>query len=198
MTQRGRLLAVLAIVIGGAIAIISSTQTWVEVTLSAVATEPVPVPGAAAVSLLAPLSLAALALGLALTIVGHVLRYAFGAIAVLIGSALAFLSLRVGSALPLDAIAATVTATTGLAGDDAVSSLVAVTVATAWPFFAALAGALIVAGGLLTLTTAHRWAEGGRRYQTDAGVAAATPTSRPHDAIDSWDDLSRGDDPTSR
>lgn len=195
MTRRGRLLAVLAIVFGGALAIISSTQTWMDVALRAGATDPVPVPGAAAVTLLAPLSLAALALGLALTVVGRVLRYAFGAIAVFIAVALCVQALRVGFTLPIDAIAGTVTTTTGLTGNGAVASLVVSITPTVWPYLTGIAGAIIGLGGVLTLATGHAWASGGRRYQTADGAA---PASRPHDAIDSWDDLSRGDDPTSR
>lgn len=195
MTRRARLFSVLLIVAGGAIAIISSTQTWMDVVLSAGANDPVPVPGAAAVSLLAPLSLAALALGLALTVVGRALRYAFGAIAVVIGAALAVQAFRVGFTLPVDAVATTVTATTGLTGAEAVAGLVASITPTPWPYLAGVAGVLVGLGGLFALVTAHRWASGGRRYETDAGASAST---RPHDAIDSWDDLSRGDDPTSR
>ncbi|WP_299086697.1 Trp biosynthesis-associated membrane protein [uncultured Microbacterium sp.] len=195
MTRRERVWAVLAIVAGGAIAIISSTQTWMDVTLRAGATEPIPVPGAAAVTLLAPLSLAALALGLAMTVVGRALRYAFGGTAVFIGVALCVQALRVGFALPIDAIAATVTTTTGLTGNDAVAGLVISITATIWPYLTGIAGIVIALGGFLTLATGHRWASGGRRYQVTGGSA---PASRPHDAIDSWDDLSRGDDPTSR
>ena len=56
------------------------------------------------------------------------------------------------------------------------------------------------AAGAFTLATAHRWRGAGRRYRTDApsAVPAAQATSRPHDAIDDWDDLSRGEDPTER
>lgn len=195
MTRRARSLAVVAIIAGGALSIVSSTQTWIDVVLTAGATEPVAVPGAAAVTLLAPLSLAALALGLALTVVGRVLRYVFGAIAVVIGATLAAGALRVDVSLPLDAVASTVTTTTGLTGHDALVGLVASMTPTIWPAFTAAAGSLIGVGGILTLATAHRWASGGRRYETGTDGA---PASRPHDAIDSWDDLSRGDDPTSR
>ena len=52
--------------------------------------------------------------------------------------------------------------------------------------------------GTVTLVTAHRWRAGGRRYQRDATPAGAATGSRPHDAIDSWDDLTHGADPTAR
>jgi len=44
------------------------------------------------------------------------------------------------------------------------------------------------------LTTWRRWKVGGRRYRTDAPTDA--PHDGPVDAVDSWDELSRGSDPT--
>lgn len=203
MIARARTLAVVTIILGGALAIIGSTQPWLDVTLRAGALAPLPVPGASALTLLTPLSLAALALGLALTIVGRVLRYAFGVIATVIGGTLLVGSARIGVQQPLDAVATVVTESTGLSGSAAIAGLVETVTATAWPFVAAFAGLLIVAGGLLTLTTAHRWRSGGRRYRRDVAREQTASGSRPHDAsrdsaIDSWDDLSHGDDPTDR
>ena len=201
MTARARVYAVLAIVLGGAAAIISSTQTWLSVTLRTGATEPLAVPGASAMPLLAPLSLAALALGLALTVVGRVLRLVFGVLATFLGGALVVGAWRIAAEHPMDAVAAVVTKATGLSGADAVAGLVSAIDGTPWPFVAVTAGAVVTLGGLLTLVTGHRWRSGGRRYRRDAAVGAAG--ARPHDsisdrAIDSWDDLSHGDDPTAR
>ncbi|MBN9214300.1 MAG: peptidase [Microbacterium sp. SCN 70-200] len=198
MIARARTISVVAIILGGTIAIIASTQTWLEVTLRVGATTSLPVPGAAAFPLLAPLSLAALALGLALSIVGRVLRYVFGVIAAAIGVGLLIGSGRIGIEQPLDAVAAAVTEATGLSGASAIADLVASLAVTAWPFAAAAAGVLVLVGGLLTVLTAHRWRAGGRRYRRDAAVTDAPSGSRPYDAIDSWDDLSHGQDPTDR
>ncbi|MBN9177276.1 MAG: Trp biosynthesis-associated membrane protein [Microbacterium sp.] len=198
MIARARLLSVLAIVVGGAIAIISSTQTWLDVTLRAGANEPLAVPGASAMPILAPLSLAALALGLALTVVGRVLRYVFGLLGVAIGGTLLISAMRIGVEHPLDAVATVVTTSTGLSGADAISDLVGEVTGTFWPYAAAFAGLLILIGGVLALTTAHRWRSGGRRYRRESAAAETSTGSRPHDAIDSWDDLSHGDDPTAR
>jgi hypothetical protein len=60
-----------------------------------------------------------------------------------------------------------------------------------------VAGLLILLGGAFALATAHRWRSGGRRYQREP-LRARGLGSRPHDAIDAWDDLSHGDDPTAR
>ena len=82
-------------------------------------------PGASAVPVLAPLSLAVLALGAALSIVGLVLRYVFGALTVAIAALLAWLTAQVAFAPPASAVAAIVTEATGITGEAAVAALVA-------------------------------------------------------------------------
>lgn len=207
MIARARVVAVLAILLGGATGIIGSTQPWLEVTLRSGATEALAVPGASALPLLAPLSLAALALGLALTVVGRVLRYAFGLIAALIGVVVLVGSARIAIERPLDAAASVVTKATGLSGADAISDLVASVAGTGWPYAVAVAGLVIALGGLWTLGTAHLWRSGGRRFERDgahteaarpARTARAAATTGRDRAIDSWDDLTHGDDPTAR
>lgn len=195
--RRVRLLSVLAVIAGGALALISSTQTWLEVTLREGAHPVLSVAGADAFALLAPLSLAALALGLALSIVGRILRYVLGLLAIAIGAVLAFGAVRIAAEYPADAFAAAVTEATGLTGAEAVGRLVDAVASTPWPY-AALVGAVLVAiGGALTLATAHTWSGGDRRYRQGTADGEGPAGSRPHDAIDSWDDLSRGDDPTA-
>ncbi|GAA3021150.1 Trp biosynthesis-associated membrane protein [Microbacterium dextranolyticum] len=203
MIARARMIAVLGIVLGGAVGVISSTQTWLEVALRSGSADALAVPGASAMALLAPLSLAALALGLALTVVGRVLRYAFGVLAAAIGVTMLAGSARIAFERPVDAAASVVTSATGLSGRDAIADLVEAIAATAWPFAAAVAGLVILAGGLWTLATAHRWRGSGRRYERETSAPTARGGARPHDAsrdnaIDSWDDLSHGDDPTDR
>lgn len=197
MIRRARTIAVLAILVGGALALVSSTQTWLTVSLVQIQDERLAVAGADAVALLAPLSLAALALGLALSIVGTVLRYVFGVLAVAIGAAVLVLSARLAVEVPVDAVAAAVTTATGLSGTETITRLIASIGETPWPWLTAVAGALVAVGGGFTLATAHRWSGAGRRFRTGTAPTPAAG-SRPHDAIDSWDDLSRGDDPTAR
>ena len=86
--RRARLLAVTVVLAVGALGIISSTQTWLAVTLRQGPDSALLVPGAAALPVLAPLSLAVLALGAALSIVGLVLRYVFGALTIVIAGVL--------------------------------------------------------------------------------------------------------------
>ncbi|MEU1970337.1 Trp biosynthesis-associated membrane protein [Microbacterium sp. NPDC019599] len=202
MIARARLITVVATVLAGAVGIISSTQTWLTVVLADGAAHALPVPGAAAIPVLAPLSLAVLALGGALSIVGLVLRYVFGALTVVIAVVLGVLTGQIVLAPPLAAVAATVTTATGLTGTEAVAAMVVGIGTTPWPAVTLVAWIVLLAAGLLALATARRWRGSGRKYSTDAATRASATAgpaaSRPHDAIDSWDDLSRGDDPTAR
>lgn len=202
MTARARLFAVLATVLAGAIGVISSTQTWLVVTLDDGAGAQLAVPGASAIPVLAPLSLAVLALGGALSIVGLVLRFIFGVLTIAIATTLGVLTAQVVIAPPTAAVTATVTTSTGITGVEAVAELVLRIDQTPWPVLTLVAWVVLLAAGLFTLATARRWRGTGRRYRTDAAPpvapTAGAAASRPHDAIDSWDDLSRGDDPTDR
>ncbi|WP_372495947.1 Trp biosynthesis-associated membrane protein [Microbacterium yannicii] len=209
--RRARLLAVAAMVLCGALGVISSTQTWLTVVLQDGARHALEVPGASALPVLAPLSLAVLALGAALSIVGLVLRYVFGALAVLIGGILAWLTARIVFEHPVSAVASVVTESTGIAGESSVAKLVASIDATAWPAVTLVVWIALIAAGGFVLATAHGWSRTGRRYRTDddsqpspaaASRSRAEDGPRPHDAagsraIDDWDDLSRGGDPTA-
>ncbi len=197
MIRRARLLAVVATLAAGAVGVIAATQTWLTVVLADGAAEPLAVPGAEALPVLTPLSLAVLALGAALSIVGTALRYVFGALGLAIAAVVGVLSGGIALAPSVGAVTATVTAATGIAGQKGVAELVQSIAVTPWPALTLAAQVLLAAAGILTLATAHRWRGGaGRRFGPAAADAAPVPASRPHDAIDSWDDLSRGEDPT--
>ncbi|GAA5197802.1 Trp biosynthesis-associated membrane protein [Microbacterium jejuense] len=201
--RRARLLSVVVIVLCGAIGVISSTQTWLTVELADGAHHTLEVPGASAVPVLAPLSLAVLALGAALSIVGLVLRYLFGALAILIGGTLIWLTARVVFEHPVSAVASVVTESTGIAGEKSVAQLIATITASGWPAVTLVVWAVLIVAGVFVLATARAWAGTGRRYRTEDAAKSATPAGpRPHDAagshaIDDWDDLSRGEDPTA-
>jgi hypothetical protein len=198
VSRRARLLAVVVTVACGALGVISSTQTWLSVVLDDGAGHALEVAGAAAIPVLAPLSLAVLALGAALSIVGLILRWVFGALSALIGATLAWVCAQAVFADPTSAVASTVTESTGIAGRAGVSDLIASITPTAWPAVTTAVWVVLVAAGAFTLATARTWTGAGRRYRTDDAAQTAGPAgSRPHDAIDDWDDLSRGEDPTA-
>jgi len=191
--RRGRSLSVIGLLLAGGIGIISSTQTWLTV-VRADAGEPILVPGADAVPLLAPLSLAVLALGAALAIVGPVLRYVFGALALVTGGLLAWWTAEILISTPVSAVAPTVTESTGLAGGTAVADVIATITPSFWPTLALIGWVLLVVTSVFVLATAHRWKVGGKRFRTD--TQSHEDAEGTVDSIDSWDDLSRGTDPT--
>jgi uncharacterized membrane protein (TIGR02234 family) len=197
VTARVKPLVVLAILVAGAVALISSTQTWMTVTLADGAAEPLAVAGSSAIAVLTPLSLAALAVGGALSVVGLVLRYVFGALTVVIAVLLGSIVWEATAEPGTVHVSAAVTEATGISGAAAISELVAGIALTPWPAITVVACLALLLAGVTTLATAHRWGAASRRYRTDADAPAARPASRPHDAIDSWDDLSRGEDPTA-
>lgn len=193
LARRGRMIAVLGFLLSGAIGIIASTQTWLTVE-RADAGEAILVPGASALPLLAPLSLAVLALGLALTIAGPIVRLVFGVLGLAAALFLGGTTIALFLSEPLTAAASTVTETTGLAGSTAIADVVAGIELSAWPTLTLVGWAVLLVASLVVVLTWRRWKAGGRRYRTDAEHTANQ--TGPVDAIDSWDDLSRGTDPT--
>ncbi|CAH0146841.1 hypothetical protein SRABI76_00691 [Microbacterium oxydans] len=193
IARRGRSLSVMGFLLAGAIGIISSTQTWVTVE-RADAGEAILVPGASALVLLAPLSLAVLALGAALAISGRVFRLIFGVLAGACAVFLGWSTLQLLISVPESAIAPTVTEVTGLAGTAALADVVQSVAPTAWPVIALVGWVILLAASLLVLITWRRWKAGGRRYRTTTEEPVVH--DGPVDAVDSWDDLSRGTDPT--
>lgn len=196
---RARVVAVLLVLLSGAVGVISATQTWLQVTVEDGAREPLPVSGAAALPVLAPLSLTALALGAALAIVGLALRYVFGALSVVIAAILGIATATIAVTTPVAAVVSAVTEATGIAGVDSVAEIATRIDPTPWPYLTLVAWVILLVAGALILATAHRWSGSGRKYATPAASAAAgdAPAARRADAVDSWDELSRGQDPTA-
>lgn len=195
MIRRARSSSVVAILAAGATSTLAATQTWIHVALTDGAAADVAVAGSAAIPVLTPLSLAVLALGAALSIVGRLLRLVFGALTLAAAVGIAAVTVPILVDAPVDSYAPSVTETTGITGDASVAALVAGTSVTGWPAAALLAAVLLGAAGMFVLVTGWRWSGGARRYDTPRRRAAVADDA-PLDAIDSWDDLSRGDDPT--
>lgn len=193
MLRRARMLGVVAFLLAGALGVISSTQVW-AIVQRADAGESLSVTGAVTYPLLAPLSVAVLALGAVLAIAGRVLRH----IIAVLGLASAVLLITgtapmIGSA-PLSAVAPAVTEATGLGGESSLNEVVAGVTATPWPVIAVLGWVVLALASGFVLVTARRWSAGGRRYRTASG--AGRHGAGPLDAVDSWDELSHGTDPT--
>ncbi len=190
LTRRAKPTSLLLILLAGGVGILSSTQTWLTVTRTD-GGEPLDVAGNAALPVLAPLSLTALALAAALALAGPVLRRVFSAIALAVGVLMIVMTARVLLQHPLDAVGPALTKATGLAGDSALAGVVRSIATTAWPWLALTGWILLLLGGAIALLSAGGWKSGGRRYRT-----STAPQDGPADAVESWDELSHGTDPT--
>lgn len=223
--RRIKLYALLSILVGSGLTLLASTQTWSTLHLRAVANHaaPVTVQGSAAAPALTALALAGLALAAALAIAGRLVRILLGVLGLIIGASV-LLSALTAVTDPVQAAAPAVTAATGVAGHTSVAHLVSRLDTSIWPWFAVVGGALVVLCTLGVLVTSSRWPGPSKRYQAvrfeaagqphteadagedtaaDAGADAgdgtergAGPGSGRDAAIDSWDELSRGEDPT--
>jgi len=198
------------------LAFLAWTQAWFALVLVDGTT--LEVPGDAAAPGLAALSLAALALFASLTIAGPRVRAVLAVLAMGIGALVA--GTGIGALVdPLSAVALTVTGVTGVAGDNSINLLIASVAATAWGVVATAAGSSLVLSGMVILLTGRRWPRVTRKYSAEGSVATADgratsgvpsasnhePDQRdpnenvaPRSAIDDWDSLSKGDDPTRR
>lgn len=214
--RRARSITVLLLLAAGALLLIASTQTWFVVVLRESPDTPLEVSGADAMPVLAPLALAVLAVAAATSIAGRFLSYAAAILAIVLGLSMTALIWAPSTGDTAAAITPSVSEATGIAGTDAVAALVRRVETTAWPTLALVLAIAVVLIGLFAAGTAHTWPRTGRRYRTDARAGSPADAGRdpggapsvdaadgssgeasePLDAIDSWDDLSHGSDPT--
>ncbi|WEO75669.1 Trp biosynthesis-associated membrane protein [Cryobacterium sp. SO2] len=200
-SKRIKPMLVLAVIAASGIALLAWTQVWAIVRLAADGTteQVLDVSGTIAAPGLTALALAGLALAGALTIAGVVIRIVLGLLEVLLGVSV-ILSAALAIADPVGASSAAVTTATGIAGNDSTRAAVSSAALTPWPFLALAAGVLMLLVGLMVCVTAKRWPGPTSRYEATrfAPVTdAATGQTRPRDAVDDWDGLTRGDDPTA-
>ena len=182
------LIAALALVAFG-----TTTQTWLTVHLdpqlgqAAGGEGGLQVQGSKAATTVTALALVALAGGLAASIAGKIARWIITAIIVLAAAGIIAAAATV-LADPLAAAQGSIAAATGISGGSADVSV------SAFPVLAVVAGCLLAACGLLVVPAGRYW-----KSRTKYDAAAAGPAGQqtgPVDEIDSWDRLSRGDDPT--
>ncbi len=185
--SRLRLISMVAIVVEAAFVSLAWSQTWFLLRLSGAEYT---VGGDIAGGALLPIALASLTLVLALALAGPVFRVILGVLDALLGVcvvAVAVWSLSdpVRASLPVLVDA------TGLTGDEqAFLDEIASTVTTAWPYVGLAAGILMILTGVAIAVTSPAWPVSGAKYsRTRAETADGT-------AINDWDALSEGDDPT--
>lgn len=195
-----------ATIVGAGLALLSWSQAWYELELADAAAQgsgdAIAVPGSVASPALAALGLAGLALAAALAIAGPGIRIVLGVLEILLGGCV-LLAAGISLGDPVAAVAPAVTDATGVSGTGPTAELVAAANPTAWPAAAVAGGVLLVVAGIAVLVTGTRWPASSRRYR-GARLADADDSRSVGDreraasdrAIDDWDELSRGDDPT--
>jgi uncharacterized membrane protein (TIGR02234 family) len=181
------LIAAIALAVFG-----TTTQTWMTVNLDpqqlgqSTGQGGLQVQGSKAATTVTALALVALAGGLAASIAGRIARWIITAIIVLAAAGIITAAATV-LADPLAAAQGSIAAATGVTGSSADVSV------TAFPVLAVVAGSLLALCGLLVIPAGRYWKT---RTKYDAAAQGAAAQSGPVDEIDSWDRLSRGDDPT--
>ncbi|TVU59870.1 Trp biosynthesis-associated membrane protein [Paenarthrobacter nitroguajacolicus] len=173
--------AVLALVVFG-----TTTQTWIEVQLdpTGASNSNLHVQGSKAATAVTALALVALAGGLAASIAGKIARWIIAAIIALTAVGIILAAITV-LADPLGAAQGSIAAATGISGGQANVA------ATAFPIVAVCAGVLLAVCAVLLPFAGRHW-----KSRTKYDAAARKQGNEPVDEIDSWDRLSRGEDPT--
>ncbi|NKX56023.1 Trp biosynthesis-associated membrane protein [Arthrobacter mobilis] len=189
---------VLASVLVPLAAFATTTQTWLYVRLpqGGVQTPDLSVAGSDAATSVTAFALVGVAAALASSIAGRVARVVTAVLLALAGLGIAWTSAGM-LADPAAAASAAVGKATGMTGGDAAIEL------TVFPSLAAVAGVLMMLCGAWILAAGRYW-PAARKYGASprAGTgprkADGSPADRtgPVDEIDSWDQLSRGKDPT--
>lgn len=186
---------VLLAILGGALLMIATTQTWITASglddLSDV--QEVEISGTDVADTVTATALVGLAGALALTIARTVLRYVISALLIAAGIFSLITISGVVAAPEERAVEALgeVTRTTEHAAAYEIGGIVWVAMA---------GGVILVGAGLLVLLGSSRWkdAAASKKYDRGAsGAAVAGPEEDP-DEFDLWDGLSAGDDPTDR
>jgi uncharacterized membrane protein (TIGR02234 family) len=220
--RRVKYSTMLLLVVGSGLALLAATQPWFTIRLTDTAehSTTVTVAGSVAAPALTALALAGLALTAALAIAGPVFRIVLALLGVLLGVSV-LVSAITALSDAVRASASAITTATGVAGDASIRHLVHTVETAFWPWLAVVAGVLIVLASAAVVVFSRVWPGPSRKYQTrfagedgrpaeevvaeaaadtadDASPdAGAQPGTLDRDtAIDSWDDLTRGDDPT--
>lgn len=166
------------------------TQEWFSVVI--VDGPVLSVQGDVGAPALSTLALTCLVLIGALSIAGSFFRVVLGLLEILLGIAVVF-SGALALADPISASASAISDATGIAGEASLPGLVASVTVTAWPWVSTVGGALVSFLGLAVIITARRWPASTRKYN-----AVRVEPVEGRTAVDDWDSLSDGSDPTTR
>nr|WP_231709426.1 Trp biosynthesis-associated membrane protein [Arthrobacter sp. zg-Y895] len=201
----------MATVLLAALAFGTTTRTWLNVTLPAanVVTPDVAVSGSDAATAVTAFAVVGVAAALAAGIAGRIARWIIGVIIVVSGVGVAAASSRI-IADPLQGAAGAIGKAIGVSSAEGTQVEL-----TPMPYAALVIGILIALAGIWLALAGRHWTTS-RRYaptaepdgaatDADAAGTGTSPDARnqkdagagpPVDEIDSWDRLTRGEDPT--
>ncbi|MBG6238073.1 putative membrane protein (TIGR02234 family) [Mycetocola sp. CAN_C7] len=192
--KRVKYILIVASLALSALTLVAWTQTWLDVQLvEGSATAAVTVDGNTAAPALAALALAGLALTAALAIAGVLFRILLGVLDAVLGVCIALSAILVLTS-PIGASEAAVTTATGIAGSSSIADIVSATSLTIWPILTLLFGILLALTGVAIAISGRGWPSSSRKYSA-VRLEPVDGDAMP-DSVDSWDDLTRGDDPT--
>ncbi|MFE6362724.1 TIGR02234 family membrane protein [Streptomyces sp. NPDC057806] len=183
--------ALLAGALGAAVVLLSTRQRWSEGTATVAGGDfPLTASGSDVTGVPASLAIVGLAALVAVFAVRRLGRaFVAGLLALSGAGTIAASLIGAGDSSALDEQAAQAT------GDTAAT--VAVLSHTAWPYVAAVGGALLLLAGLLALRYAPLWPAMSSRYErSGAPRPRKAPTVDPDRPEDLWKALDRGEDPT--
>ncbi len=183
-TRRELTLAIVGLLVGGGLLLLSAGRTWATVGRAAPFHGSVAASGGSLVPATTAVGLLALAAVAAVVATRGMLRVLTGAVVFAAGVAVA--ALAAGGVSAADVVAA--------AGPHGQLGAVAPgpPELSAWPWVAVGGGAVLAAAGLLVAVRGRRWSAMGSRY--DAPTPARRRAVDPE--VAAWEALDRGEDPT--
>lgn len=187
-----RSMVVLVLLLGGALALIGSTQTWVTANgFEAAHITNVTLSGQEASPVITAMSLVSIAGGAALSIARNIGRWIIGCVAILAALAIGTTTINV-LVSPINAAAQKISETTGTT---ATTNVVEHLEVSLMPWLTVLGAVIILVGGIVALAYGSRWSLG-KTKKYDMNQPPPVRHDGPLDEIDTWDELSRGEDPT--
>ena len=191
-TGFSRSMTVLILLLGGVLALIGATQTWVTATgFEAAHLDSVQLSGQEASPVITAMALVAIAAGAALSIARKIGRWIVGVVTILAAVTMGWTTISV-LINPLDTVAVKISETTGTT---AINDVVAQLDVSVLPWLTVLGAVIVIVGGLIALMVGGRWPVG-KTKKYDVGEQAQPTGTGQLDEIDTWDELSRGEDPT--
>jgi len=193
-----KLIILVVLVVGALIALSAWTQVWFVFSITeGVALSDVSVAGTESRPLVSALALGALAAVAALLLAGRFVRTLIlltTAAIGLVGLASVFSSIGnpVGSAL------GSLSSVMGVVDISTIAQSITRSHLTPWPWVTAFGFSVVVIGAVLGIFSARRWSRPARRF-TRPEITTNSAEVREGEMADgdSWDSLSRGEDPTS-